>query len=112
MPMSPQPYGVTRSPIGSEKPARIHVIRLSGKFVGYTVRLEAAHEKWAALSPDGALHGETKTHNEALALLAPDAEAKPKKTSVYLDGATAAAVRSSGQTLAELIRRGLTAPRP
>jgi hypothetical protein len=107
MPMTPQPWGVTRTPVGSEKPARIHIIRLNGKFVGYTVRLEAKQEKWAALSSDGALLAETKTHNEALALLAPDAEAKPKKTSVYLDGPTAAAVRKSGQPLAELIRRGL-----
>jgi len=110
MPMTPQPSGVTRTPIGSEKPARIHIIRLSGKFAGYTVRLQAKQEKWAALSPDGALLGETKTHNEALAMLAPDADAKPKKTSVYLDGPTAAAVRKSGQPLVELIRRGLAAP--
>jgi hypothetical protein len=107
MPMTPQPDGVKRTPVGTERPARIHVIRHAGKFVGYTVRLEAGHEKWAALSPDGALIGETKTHNEALALLAPEAEAKPKKTSVYLDGATAAAVRRSGQSLVELIRKGL-----
>lgn len=107
MPMTPQPYGVTRTPVGSERPARIHTIRHNGKFVGYTVRLESGHDKWAALSPDGAPVGETKTHNEALALLAPDAEAKPRKTSVYLDGATAAAVRASGQPLAELIRKGL-----
>lgn len=110
MPMTPQPSGVTRTPVGSEMPARIHIIRLSGKFVGYTVRLDAKEDKWAALSPDGALLAETKTHNEALALLAPDAEAKPRKTSVYLDGPTAAAVRKSGRPLAELIRRGLASP--
>src|SRR4029077_13316997 len=85
MPMTPQPTGVTRTPVGTERPARVHIIRYNRKFVGYTVRLEAGQDKWAALSPDGALVGETKTHNEALALLAPDAEAKPRKTSVYLD---------------------------
>jgi hypothetical protein len=58
------------------------------------------------------VHGETKTHNEALALLAPDAEPKPQKTSVYMDGATATGVPSSGQTLAELIRKGLAVSRP
>jgi hypothetical protein len=112
MPMTPQPYGVTRTPMGSERPARMHAIRHNGKFAGYTVRLEAGSDKWAALSPDGALVGETKTHNEALALLAPEAEAKPRKTSVYLDGATAADVRRSGLPLAELIRRGLAASMP
>ena len=96
-------------PVGSERPARVHVIWHNRKFVGYTVRLEAGQDKWAALSPYGALVGETNTHIEALSLLAPDAEIAPKKTSVYLDGATAAAVRKSGQPLAELIRKGLAA---
>jgi hypothetical protein len=108
VPMTPQPLGVKRTPVGSEKPPRIHVIRHDGKFIGYTVRLDV-HDKWAALSPIGLLVGETNTHNEALALLAPDAELKPKKTSIYLDGATAAAVRKSGQPLVELIRKGLAA---
>jgi len=105
--MTSQPLGVKRTPIGSEKPPRIHVIRHNGKFIGYTVRLEAGHDKWAALSSEGVLVGETKTHTEALSLLAPEAELKPKKTSIYLDGATAAAVRKSGQPLVELIRKGL-----
>ena len=70
-------------------------------------RLDAGQDKWAALAPYGALVGETNTHIEALSLLAPDAEIAPKKTSVYLDGATAAAVRRSGQPLVELIRKGL-----
>ncbi len=109
MPMTPQPHEVKRVPVGSERPARVHVIWHNRKFVGYTVRLEAGQDKWAALSPYGALVGETNTHIEALSLLAPDAEIAPKKTSVYLDGATAAAVRRSGQPLVELIRRGLAA---
>jgi len=88
------------------------VIWHNRKFVGYTVRLEAGQDKWAALAPYGALLGETNTDIEALSLLAPDAEIAPKKTSVYLDGATAAAVRRSGQPLVELIRKGLAASPP
>lgn len=45
-----------------------------------------ARDRLISDSPESALLGETKTHNEALAMLAPDAEVKPKKTSVYLDG--------------------------
>jgi hypothetical protein len=85
------------------------VIWHNRKFVGYTVKLETGQEKWAALSSYGALVGETNTPIEAVSLLAPDAEIGPKKTSVYLDGATAAAVRRSGQPLSELIRKGLAA---
>ena len=109
MPMTPQPHEIKRVPVGSERPARVHVIWHNRKFAGYTVRLDTGQDKWAALSPYGALVGETNTHIEALSLLAPDAEIAPKKTSVYLDGATAAAVRRSGQPLAELIRMGLAA---
>jgi hypothetical protein len=105
--MMPQPHEIRRVPVGSERPARVHVIWHNRKFVGYTIRLEAGQDKWAALSPYGALVGETNTNIEALSLLAPDAEIAPKKTSVYLDGATAAAVRKSGQPLVELIRKGL-----
>lgn len=107
--MTPQPHEIRRVPVGSERPARVHVIWHNRKFAGYTVRLDTGQDKWAALSPYGALVGETSTHIEALSLLAPDAEIAPKKTSVYLDGATAAAVRKSGQPLAELIRKGLAA---
>jgi hypothetical protein len=107
--MTSQPHEVKRVPVGSERPARVHVIWHNRKFVGYTVRLGAGQDKWAALSPYGALVGETITQIEALSLLAPDAEIAPKKTSVYLDGATAAAVRRSGQPLVELIRKGLAA---
>jgi hypothetical protein len=107
MPMTHQPQGVTRKPLGSERPARAHRIDASGKFVGITVRLGEGQEKWLAISSDGVPAGETKTHNEALFLLVPDAQAKPRKTSVYLDGPTAAAVRKSGLPLAELIRKGL-----
>lgn len=107
--MAPQPHEIRRVPVGSERPARVHVIWHNRKFAGYTVRLETGQDKWAALSPYGALVGETNTHIEALSLLAPDAEIAPKKTSVYLDGATAAAVRKSGQPLVELIRKGLAA---
>ena len=49
------------------------------KFAGYTVRLEAGQDKWAALSPYGALVGETNTHIEALSLLAPDAASRQRK---------------------------------
>jgi len=112
MPMTPQPHEVKRVPVGSERPARVHVIWHNRKFVGYTVRLDAGQGKWAALAPYGALLGETNTDIEALSLLAPDAEIAPKKTSVYLDGATAAAVRRSGQPLVELIRKGLAASPP
>jgi hypothetical protein len=107
--MTLEPHEIKRVPVGSERPARVHVIWHNRKFVGYTVRLETGQDKWAALSPHGALVGETNTHIEALSLLAPDAEIAPKKTSVYLDGATAAAVRKSGQPLVELIRKGLAA---
>ena len=74
MPMTPQPHEIKRVPVGSERPARVHVIWHNRKFVGYTVRLDAGQDKWAALSPYGALVGETNTHIEALSLLAPDAE--------------------------------------
>ena len=46
MPMTPQPHEVKRVPVGSERPARVHVIWHNRKFVGYTVRLEAGQEKW------------------------------------------------------------------
>ena len=110
MPMIHQPSGVSRTGLGSERPPRAHRITLDGKFAGYTVRLTPDDKPvtWLALSPDGGMLGETLTHTEAVEMLAPDAKAKPRKTSVYLDAETAQAARKDGRTLSDLIRAGLT----